>query len=65
MQKLKDLWTKVCLILTSVRFWQMVCGAVVGYLTSTGYISQEFGTMLMTILFGSVTLGTIDKFSKK
>lgn len=65
MQKLKDLWVKVCAILTSVRFWQMVCGAVVGYLTSVGYLSQEMGTMLMTILFGSVTLGTIDKFSKK
>jgi len=65
MNKLKDLWVKVTLILTSIRFWQMVCGAVVGYLTSVGYLTQEMGTMLMTILFGSVTLGTIDKFSKK
>lgn len=65
MEKLKDLWSKVVLILTSVRFWQMVCGAVVGYLTSMGYISDEMGTMLMTILFGSVAIGTVDKFSKK
>jgi len=65
METLKVLWGKALLIFTSIRFWQVVLGAVIGYLTAEGIISDELGKMFMTILFGSAAIGTIDKLSVK
>ena len=61
---MKDFIAKVGNILTSVRFWQVVGIAVVGYLGDTGVVSPEVSISIITVLGGSVAIGTIDKLSK-
>ena len=52
---------KVLAILRSVRFWQLVAGAVTIYLGETSVLDQEKVTLLSTVFFGSAGIGTVDR----
>lgn len=51
--------SKIKEILGSVRFWQVVGAGVIVYLET-----NDWKKGLLTILGASVSIGTIDKFSK-
>lgn len=52
---------KIKLILSSIRFWQVVVGAVVYALGQEGVIALAVAQTITTILGVSVTIGTVDK----
>lgn len=55
---------KIKSILGSVRFWQVLVAFVAMYLGDAGFISTELATTIATFLGVSVTIGTVDKFSR-
>lgn len=55
---------KISSILSSVRFWQAVAGAVVHYFGSVGLLTPEIAESIVGVLGVSVTIGTIDKLRK-
>ncbi len=55
---------KVIKILGSVRFWQLLIGALLVILGSYGVIPVELANIIAGALGISVTIGTVDKFSK-
>ena len=56
---------KIGNILSSVRFWQLVLGAVLLILASYGVIPQQIADVIASLLGISVVVGSVDKFSQK
>jgi hypothetical protein len=56
--------SKITSILGSVRFWQLLIGALLLILASYGIIPQEIANVIAGLLGVSVTIGTVDKATK-
>ncbi len=51
--------------LKSVRFWKLAGLAVVAMLHAYGTLTPEVAILIETILGGSITIRTIDRFGEK
>lgn len=49
------------LFLTSPRFWALVIGAVMFYLSSKGWVGEQEMILANTIIAGFITIKTIDR----
>jgi hypothetical protein len=56
---------KIKNLVSSIRFWQLVIGAIIVILGQEGVISPEIANTIAGLLGVSVTLGTVDKLAKK
>lgn len=56
---------KIKAILGSIRFWQLVIGALIVILGKEGVISQAIADAIAGILGISVTIGTVDKAAQQ
>ena len=59
------MFNKVKEILNSVRFWQVVLGALMMYVESKGWVDQALRDLVITVLGVSVTLGTADSVATR
>ena len=51
--------------LQSTRFWKLVLAGLAAALFQEGVITQTIFALLETILIGSVTIRTVDRFAEK
>lgn len=51
--------------LKSVRFWKLMALAIVAMLHAYNTLTPEISILLETILGGSITIRTIDRFGEK
>ena len=57
------MWNKIIEVLGSMRFWQLVIGAVLLILAQYGVVPAELATTLAGFLGISIVVRTVDKFN--
>lgn len=58
------MWNKIVELLGSVRFWQLLIGAVILILAYYGIIAQELANVIAGFLGISIVVRTTDKFNQ-
>jgi len=56
---------KIKLLLSSIRFWQLLIASVIVILGQEGVISPEIANTIAGLLGASTLIGTVDKLAKR
>lgn len=56
---------KLKMVLNSTRFWSLLIGAIVVYLSTKGFIGEAERNLIATILSSYVVIDTAQKFQTK
>ena len=59
------MWNKIKEVLGSIRFWQLVIGAIVLILADYGFIPTDLAGVIASFLGISVTVRTLDRIGSK